>query len=79
VFENDSPWLSILILGTSKNHGNKFGDKEPAEAQECTFLPEIHELTALCSGVHCCDEARRIQSSAISKQTHITLFLRISR
>jgi hypothetical protein len=51
VFENDGPWLSISILGTSKNHMvTNLENKEPTEAWECIFSPEIHELTMLCVG-----------------------------
>jgi hypothetical protein len=45
-------------LETAKYHKVKnLGNKEPAEAQERTFLPEIHELAMLCVREHCHDEA----------------------
>lgn len=37
------------------------------------ILPDIHELTMLCLRAGRRDEARRIQSSAISSRTRITL------
>jgi hypothetical protein len=40
---------SILILRTSANHKvTNLENEEPLEAEECTFSPEIHELTLLC-------------------------------
>jgi hypothetical protein len=43
MFENDNPWLSVLILGTNKNHKvTNLENEEPTEEQECTFSTEIH-------------------------------------
>jgi hypothetical protein len=79
VSENDSPWISILILGTSKNHKVTYlENKETAEADECTSSREIHELAMLCVRT-LCDEGRRIKSSAFFIRTRITIFLRRSR
>jgi hypothetical protein len=70
---------SILILGTSRNHRvTNLDNEEHVEVREWIFSPEIHELTKLCERA-CCDDARRIQPSAISIETQITLFLRRSR
>jgi hypothetical protein len=67
-------------MGTSKNHkATNQENKKPAEAGRSVGMhlsPEIHEPTMLCVCVRCRDEARRIQSSAISIQTRINLFLR---
>jgi hypothetical protein len=39
-------------LGTCQNHKvTNLENMEPAEAQECTFAPEIHEMTMLYVGM----------------------------
>jgi hypothetical protein len=62
VFESDSPWFSILILGTSENHkATDLENEESVETREWNFSPEIHELTRpMCAGAF---SWWRIQSS----------------
>jgi hypothetical protein len=53
VFENNSFWLSILLLGTSTNRKVKnLENKETAEAQECTFSARNSRTdNVVCGGV----------------------------
>jgi hypothetical protein len=77
--ENDGPWLSIFIFGSSENHKvTNLDNEEPAEAGECNFSPEIHELTMPCVRARR-EEVRKIQSFAFSIPTRVILFRTRSR
>jgi hypothetical protein len=57
VFQNDNPWASILILGTSKNHKVTNQDNvKPAEAWKFTFFARNSRTdNNVCARARCRD------------------------